>query len=177
MEELVREMANSGNGLTEGSVVHVLNALADCIAHYMAEGYSVTLENIGTFKAGVGVVKDKEMDSLDTSTPQRNARSIAINQVMFRADKKLIKETDNACQLKRGGISLLKHSPYTKEERLQRAIAFFHDHPLMRVNDYMQLNEMARTAATQELKELRDTENNGITASGKGPSLVYILDK
>lgn len=174
MQELVKEMAGAGSGLSEGSVMHVLTSLAERMAYYMAKGYSVTLADIGTFKAGLGVVEHQEMDGLEEGTPQRNARSIEVNQVLFRPDKTLIRTTNRQCKLKRGGVNRLKKSPYSKEERLQLALDYLHDHPFMRVADYMEITQLSRTAATLELQEWRSRPDSGIDYRGRGSSLIYV---
>ena len=80
----------------------------------MAEGQSVTLDGIGTFTPRLGVVKDKEIDSLDGDEPKRNARSIEVNGINYRANKELIRETNLRCDLRRGGISVSGNRPSPK---------------------------------------------------------------
>ena len=80
----------------------------------MAEGQSVTLDGIGTFTPRLGVAKDKEIDSLDGDEPKRNARSIEVNGINYRANKELIRETNLRCDLRRGGISRVGNRPSPK---------------------------------------------------------------
>ena len=48
--EFVSKLARPGSGLSEGNVLHVLTTLADELAYYMAQGYSVSIDGVGTFK-------------------------------------------------------------------------------------------------------------------------------
>lgn len=92
-----------GSGLSKGNVMQVMTTVAEYLAYCMAEGQSVTLDGIGTFTPRLGVAKDKEIDSLDGDEPKRNARSIEVNGINYRADKELVRETNLRCDLRRGG--------------------------------------------------------------------------
>ena len=98
---------------------------------------SVTLEGIGTFTPKLGVVKDKEIDTLDGDDPKRNARSLEVNGVGFRADKELVLETKLLCDLSRGGIVRVRKSPFSEKERRERALGFLAEHPFMCLQDYI----------------------------------------
>ena len=45
--EFVSKLARPGSGLSEGNVLHVLTTLADELAYYMAQGYSVSIDGVG----------------------------------------------------------------------------------------------------------------------------------
>lgn len=174
-KQFIDKLIHPGSGLSEGNVMHVLTAMAEELAYYMGQGYSVTIDGVGTFKPTIGVAKDKEMDDLDGNTPKRNARSLVVNGVNFRASKELIRETGRHCNLEKGGTSRLRRSPYTKEERLALARTYLAEHHLMRVADYAELTGLSRTRATTELQEFRRDANSGITFTGGGSSKVYVL--
>ena len=86
MEDFVERITYPGSGLSRGSVIQVMTTVAEHLAYCMAEGQSVTLDGIGTFTPRLGVAKDKEIDSLDGDEPKRNARSIEVNGINYRAD-------------------------------------------------------------------------------------------
>ena len=92
MEDFVERITYPGSGLSRGSVIQVMTTVAEHLAYCMAEGQSVTLDGIGTFTPRLGVAKDKEIDSLDGDEPKRNARSIEVNGINYRADKELVRE-------------------------------------------------------------------------------------
>ena len=60
---------------------------SDELAYYMAQGYSVSIDGVGTFKPTLGIAEGKETDTLDGDEQKRNARSIMVNGVNFRASK------------------------------------------------------------------------------------------
>ena len=174
MAEFIKEISFPGYGISEATAVQVLSQTATSLARLMAHGCAVTIDGIGTFKATIGVCEDKEQDAFTENEPQRNAQSIEVNGVHYRADKALIKAVRSQCTLERGKQSRIKRSPYTQEERISRAIAFIEEHGYMRTRDYAELNELSLSTATVELRKVRKEETSGIRAIGRGSSLIYV---
>ena len=177
MREFVSELAQPGSGLSEGSVLHVLSNMAEKLAYYMGQGYTVTIDGVGTFKPTLGLSADKETETVEEDAPERNARSIEVNGVNFRASQELIRRTNRHCNLKRGGNSVLHSSRYSEQERLALAQQYLSTHTLMRIADYVQLTGLSRTTATRELQRFRQDPNSGITVSGMGTNKVYVKRK
>lgn len=175
--QFMDEIAYPGSGLSRASVVSVMTAVAEQMARCMANGQSVTLDGIGTFKPKLGVVKSKEVDSLEEGEPQRNAQSLEVNGISFRADKKLISNTNRRCRLTRGGTSRITLAPDEKEKRLAQALHYLDEHPFMRISDYMRITGLKRTSATLELQRFRQDPSCGITFSGWGKHKVYVRKK
>lgn len=175
-EDLIARIARAGSGLSDGAVVHVIKSLTKEMAKAMAEGHSVSIEGLGTFKAAIGVRKDKEMDAIDGEAPKHNATSLQVTGINFKADKELIYETHSHCHLTRGGVRKLFRSPYDKQKRLQLAIGFLNDlaHPYMRIDDYAAMTGLSRSMASRELIEFRENPDSGITFTGRGNNRVYV---
>ena len=173
MEDFVERITYPGSGLSKGNVMQVMTTVAEYLAYCMAEGQSVTLDGIGTFTPRLGVVKDKEIDSLDGDEPKRNARSIEVNGINYRADKELVRETNLRCDLRRGGISRVWKSPFTEEERRTRALDYLHEHPFLRIQDYMAITGLKRrsyydSAAIRRVgSPYRVMEATGCMSAGK----------
>ena len=174
MAEFIKEISTPGYGISEATAKQVLSQAATSLARLMAHGCAVTIDGIGTFKATVGVCGDKEQDAFVANEPQRNAQSIEVNGVHYRADKTLIKAVRSQCALERGKQSRIKRSPYTLEERINRAITYIEKHGYMRTRDYAELNELSLSTATVELRKVRKEEASGIRAIGRGSSLIYV---
>ena len=177
MAEFVESMTMPGSGITEATAVQVLNQTATTLARLLADGCAVTIDGIGTFKATVGVRDDKEQDAFSADEPQRNAQSIVVNGIHYKADKSLIKEVHHQCTLERGKQSRIKRSPYTLEERIQRAIAYIEEHDFLTVRDYADLNGLSVSTASVELRKLRSDVSSGIRAIGKRSGLMYVKVK
>lgn len=172
--EFVEEVAGVGTGLSEGAVTHVLEQMVQTMARLLADGHTVTIGGLGTFRTAIGVTEGKEQDTFDADEPKRNAQSIEVKGVNFRADKALVKDIRVQCRLERGKESRLHRSPYTREERLARALAFMEEHTVLRVPDYVRLTGLSRTTASLELRELCQDPTSGIRSMGQRASKVYI---
>lgn len=172
--EFVRSLSHAFNGMKEGDIIRVLMATADHLGELLGEGYSVTLNGIGNFKATIGLEEDKELDTLDGNETKRNARSLQLKGVNYRADKELIKKASQHCKLEREGIARIHRSPYSKEERLTLALEYLEKHGAMKIANYMELTGLSRTAATLELQEFRRDTTSGIDFIGRGSAKVYV---
>ena len=172
-KRLLQLLCSHCNGLTEGVVAHVLATLSREIAFAMADGNTVTVPGIGTFRAQLGVVSSNE----DNNGAERNARSIGVTGVAYRASRQLVAETSRNCTLERGGESRLNRPKSTLKNRLNIAKAYMSDpeHPFMRIADYAQLTGMPHSSAGLELRRLREDPESGITTDGTGPAKVYVL--
>lgn len=174
MEEFIETIAMPGHGITAGEAKQVLGQAAQTLAMLLSEGCAVTIDGIGTFKATVGVRNDKEQDDFTPDEPQRNAQSIEVNGVHYRADKRLVRDISVQCTLVRGKQSRIKRSPYTLEERISRAIAYMEEHDYLTVKGYAELNGLSVSTASVELRKLRSDASSGIRAIGKRSGLMYV---
>ena len=173
-KELAEHIERRRNIMDKGLVMNVMNHVVDALAELIGKGHSVTIDGLGTFRASIGLEKDKEMDTFDGDETKRNARSLRLTGINYRADKVLIREANRHCKLERAGEARLHHSPYSKEERLNLALQYLEEHGAMRVVEYMELTGLSRTKAAMELKEFRQDLSSGITFIGRGSSKVYV---
>ena len=174
-EEFVELMSAPGMGVTDGTVMQVFCHAAHQLATALAKGYSVSIDGIGTFSATLGVKVDKEMDGWEADEEKRNAQSLELDGVNFRADSALVQQANRQCHLERGGVSRLSPSPFTLEERLELAHNYLAQHKFMRIVDYMKITKQSRSAAAKELVAFREEECTGITTTGRGSSKLYVL--
>lgn len=175
-EKFVKWMTRYG-GIGSGEAMRVLMQASETMAELLAMGISVKIKGFGSFRATVGLKKDKEMDTLEGDEQKRNAVSLRVNGVSFRADKELVKEINRRCDLKRGGERRLHRSPYTLEERRQMALQFLEQEGFMHVSDYANLTKLSRSTAGRELIALRKDPASGITTKGRGAARVYVKRK
>lgn len=173
-DELVQEIELRHRVVNRGLVKNVMTHVVDAMAELLGKGYSVSIDGLGTFRASLGLKEEKEMDTFDGDEAKRNARSLRLTGINYRADKELIKDANRHCKLERAGESRLHHSPYSKDERLKLALQYIEEHGAMRVVEYMNLTGLSRTKATLELKEFRQDASSGITYIGRGSAKVYV---
>ena len=172
--QFVDLVSSHNSGISKGEAYSVLMHATDTLAELLAQGYSVAIDELGIFKATVGLVKDKEMDSFEEGTPKLNARSLRVDGVSFKADKRLIVNVDKRCELKRAGVSLLCRSTFTKEERLLKALEYLNAHGAMKVKNYVELTGLSHTVAAKELREFEHDATSGITSIGRLAGKVYV---
>ena len=173
-KEFVKHISRNGAVTDRAEIEGAILRIASGLAELLGDGYSVTIDGVGTFKAGLGLKEDKEMDTFDGDETKRNARSIQLTHIRYRADKGLIVEAYQHCRLERAGESRLCQSPYTKEERLKLALEFLENRGAMRVADYVEMTGLSRSVANQELIEIRRDPSSGISFIGRGNNKVYV---
>ena len=172
-EDFLEWMSNADPFITKHAE-SVLKHMTHQMAFAMALGHSVTIEGLGTFRAGIGLKKGKELDGLEEGESTRNAQSLQVTDVYYRPDKELVRDVNMNCTLTRGGTQRIRKQKYTREERLQLALDYLEKHKTMRVADYKALTGLSRTATTFELQLFRDDPDTGITYTGNGTHKIYI---
>ena len=173
-QEFIQQVCSHHKGITRGEALRVLVSASETLAELLGEGYSVTLDDWGTFKATIGLEEGKEMDSLDGDESKRNARSLHLNGVKFQADKKLVRNARRRCKLERAGVVRVNRSPYTKEDRLQKALDYLEENKVLKVSQYMELTGLAHTTAANELRAFSRDASSGIISVGCTPAVVYV---
>lgn len=172
-DEFVDRCTRHG-GMQRSAVVGVLAHVTHELALTLADGYSVSIDGLGTFATRLGVRADKEQDGFGADEQKRNAASIEVSSISFRADRSLVSDVNGHCRLEAGGARLLHRSPYTLEERAERARQFLDENTVMRTGDYARLTGLSRTMASLELRELCKAPDSGITSRGRKSGKVYI---
>ena len=166
---------NYASTFTPGDIIGIVKALTQAIASEMAQGHSVKVDGLGVFSPSLGLRKGTERESGEPEGRKRNAVSICLDNINFRADKELIQETGMRCKLDRSKWKFQRSSQrYTAEQRLKLAQDYLQRHPLMKVKDYCDLTGLLRDAAARELKRWSEDVETGIDYTGRGSHKVYI---
>ena len=176
--EYIASNINYASTFTPGDIIGLVHSLTQEIAYQMAQGNSVKVDGLGIFTPALGLRKGKERESGEKKGQRRNAMSICVQNINFRADKQFIEETGRRCILNRSEIKPNRSSSkYAPEQRLQLAQKYLEEHPYMRVNDYCQLTGLLRNTAAKELKHWREMPETGITTNGRGSHKLYVKRK
>ncbi|MBQ2002135.1 MAG: DNA-binding protein [Bacteroidaceae bacterium] len=142
---------------------------------FMALGYSVKIDELGTFCAQLRLGSGKERETLDENEAKRNAQSIIVGNVGYIPARKFVSNIRCACRLERdGAVKELKKSPYSADERISLALKYLDVHPFMTVSDYASITRQSYPSAIRELHKLRTDPASGIRAMGRAPHLVYV---
>ena len=166
-----------GTTFAEGEIRGVVMTLLEGMVRNMSRGFSVHIDGLGTLMPKIGLREDAEPEVLDGEGRKRNAQSLHVTGVSFRADKELVKRLDLRCKLEKGSVSRIRKSKYTEEQRLEKARRFLQEHTVMRLGDYYRMVGLSRTAASLELRKWENDVATGIASEGSYSAKVYVLRK
>lgn len=181
IEQLAVYMHRKMHLLSEGDFVAIAREMADTIAHRLAEGYSVSLGDMGSFSVSLGLI-DYDKDTPEVRRGgEPNARRVGVKGVNFKANPKFVKRINTLCSGKlkrdRGGTRTLCQPTVPRAERIQRVLQFIRTHGMLRVMDYVELSGLSRTSASLELRQFYKDPEVPITATGRGSHRVYVEKK
>ena len=172
------EFISRNEHVPESQVYAVLVGLRHQMARIMGTGHTVTIDGLGTFRPTLGMEDDKEVESLEPDEEgRRNAQSIKVSHVRFKADKRFVEEVDSCTTLERGKDQRIKTPSSTREERLAVLKEYLAQHQFIHVVEYMRLVHINRNRATRELREFKADRSTGISSKGLGSHKVYVLRK
>ncbi|MDO4691834.1 MAG: DNA-binding protein [Porphyromonadaceae bacterium] len=170
LQELARKIS-AASSFTEGDVLGLVALLSDEVAGKVAEGYSVKVDGLGTFTAKLAIRRGAEPE--EEGGTKRNAASIEIGGINFRADKVLVRQANAHCDLSRTQAPDRGAIVEDESERLDLALAYLRKHSALNIRTYATMTGLERTAAGRELRAFRQT---GLLGSiGWGTHLLYTL--
>ena len=173
LAEYISAKCAFAKGVTEGVILE----LGEALAHEMAMGRSVKIEGIGVFSPALALREDKEREKTDENAVHRNAQSIVVGNINFRADKRLVGETRRKCRLARAHWRPRRSSQkYVPEQRLDIARKYLEENPYLTVRIYCRLTGLLKSSATTELRKWAHTPESGIGISGYGSHRIYIKE-
>lgn len=173
--EYIAENITRASSFTKGDILGLVEELTKEIAYQMGQGKSVKIDGLGIFTPSLGLREGRERESGEKGDSKRNAVSICLRSVNFRADKKFIGETARHCTLERATYKFRRSSQkYTPEERLKRLQEYLREHPFINVASYCQLTGLLRDSAARELKNWAMQPDSEIGIIGRGTHKLYI---
>ena len=176
--EQIAEDIQLASSFSKGEVMGLVQELVRQIAAEMAEGKSVKIDGLGVFTPSLGIRKDKERESGEENETRRNAASICLRAVNFRADKQLLAEMASRCTLERSKHKFCRSSQkLAPEQRLKLAQDFLRENPYLNVAGYCRLTGLLRDTAAKELRKWASMPETGITATGRSTHKVYVMKK
>lgn len=176
--ESIADKVSAASSFTRGDIVGLMQAVTDEIACQMAMGYSVKIDRLGVFTPALGLRKGRERESGEEGGEKRNAASICLKEIHFKADKELLRNTALRCTLKRSTEKFRQSSQlFSPQERLERAKEYLKRNAFMTLADYCRLTGLLKTSASRELRKWIAQTESGIDCKGRGTHKIYILRK
>ena len=172
-EDLVERMQN--NTRLGSAVIHAtLLSLGENIATLLESGFSVKIDNFGTFSLSLGFA-DKKGNKLEDEDDKMNYRRVMVKNITFKPESDLIFKINKNIRLERHvpGVVKSESDSFTPEERRLRAIDFIDRHGQITLQEYANLNNISRSKASRELNKLEDIEGSGIRGYGNAPHKVW----
>ena len=160
-QEIAEEIADS-SGYSTGTTKGMLDALAKIISRNLRQGYTVELDDLGSFSLSLTcrpVMDKKELRSW----------SVHFGNIHFRGCKRL-KNQLKALDLERDTDA--RATSYSPEQRKGRMLMALKEKEYYTAAQYMRLNECNRNTAIRDLKEL--IEIGKIKKLGYGKAVLYV---
>ena len=166
--------------MSKGTLQAAIANIADTLPEYLAQGKSVRIEGLGLFTPTLTMKNADKVVETDENghEVQHNAKHVTLDTVRITADKNLVVQTRSKCKLTHDRYEANRKAmdtPYSREERIERAVAYLASNPMLTVNAYMELTGLRHTMAAKELRELSTGNEARLSAQGRGSHRFYIL--
>ena len=179
-KEFVKMMQNYHRGISESTTEAVLTDVVDMLTDMLSMGYNVNLEGFGTFSLSLGFEDDKPTE-MQTDDDMMKYRKVGVKNVNFNSSPEFVKavkmETDCDLEREMSGVKVIRKQLYSKEERIARALEVIEKNGVLTLGDYASINNLSRTAASMELKELTCDKSSPIDSLGRGSHKVWVKRK
>ena len=179
-KEFVKMMQHYHRGISESTTEAVLTDVVDMLADMLSMGYNVNLEGFGTFSLSLGFEDDKPTE-MQTDDDMMKYRKVGVKNVNFNSSPEFVKavkmETDCDLEREMSGVKVIRKQLYSREERIARALEVIEKNGVLTLGDYASINNLSRTAASMELKELTCDKSSPIDSLGRGSHKVWVKRK
>lgn len=176
-EDFVKEMANRHHTNRPNELRAMIEAMKETIADLLADGHNVNIEGLGTFSLSLDFNDERPTEITKENDPMLY-RKVKAKNVNFRASRQLVNAVDHRADYVRDEeerVVKIAATPYTKEQRIARAVEFIKENGSMRLTDYCTLNNLNRCTASKELKAIVDDSAQPIAEKGKATHKTWVL--
>lgn len=172
--DFVAQRAARNTTLSPQEIKSAISQAAEVIAELCAEGYSVSIDEVGTFRARISLREGAEEEK-EGDTSQRTGASVVLSGYSFKPSRKFISMGNERASFERvSDRKWYRRTPLPEEERRAALMAYLAENTLINVADYCRLTGLGRTAAREELRRLAAGEHPLISRQGIRPHVVYI---
>ncbi|MDD7063300.1 MAG: hypothetical protein SO287_00640 [Parabacteroides sp.] len=174
-EEFIEKMHSYDRAISPSVIRAVLMNLSDTLKRMLSLGYTVKVDELGTFSLSLDFDDDKPkvMQQADDKMAYRH---VMVKNVNFKVDPSLLKDLRYETELERemSGVKVIKKQLFTLEQRIERALAVIERDGFIRLTDYAAINNLSRTSASQELKQICADPDGSLEAKGRGSHKVWV---
>lgn len=175
LEDLTEKMKSHHRAFSPSTIEAVVMDLEDMMVEVLSMGYNVKLDGIGTFSLSLGF-EDEKPTEMQEEGDKMLYRKVGVKNVNFKVDLEMLQQLHKETDLERemGGVKVIKKNLFSKEERIARALEVIERDGYITLTDYAHINNLSRTAASAELKEITSDANSPIDWRGNGSHKVWI---
>ena len=177
-DKVVELVHTNSPAFSEATVRGVLDTLAVVMKSYLPMGHTMKIDNLGVFSLSLEFA-DNEADAdnqqeAQKAEPKKKYHHVKVKGVNFKVDKRLVDAINKENTFERTTSSPSSPSPYTLEERLQRALNHIDKHGFITLQEYANLNRLSYSSASRELAKLVLDPSSGIKAKGAASHKVWV---
>lgn len=163
---------------SEATVRGVLDTLAVVMKSYLPLGHTMKIDNLGVFSLSLEFADNEaETDSEQNEQEIKSKKKyhhVKVKGVNFKVDKRLVVGINKENTFERTSSNPSSPSPYTLDERLQRALQHIDKHGFITLQEYANLNRLSYSSASRELSKLVADPHSGIKTKGTGSHKVWV---
>lgn len=178
--DLLDKMKLYHRGLSPTVVEAAVTDVRDMLVELLSMGYNVNIEGLGSFSLSLDFEDDKPTE-MQSDDDKMIYRKVGVKNVNFKSSPELVKDvkgkTDRDLERDMGGVKVIRKELYTQEQRIARALKVIDDKGFIGLTDYAYINNLSRTAASLELREICDDENAPICSVGQHSHKVWVKRK
>ncbi len=177
-KEFIEQMRFHNHAIPVSMVAAVLADVANYLREMLAMGYTVKLDDIGTFSLSLDFDDEKPVE-MQGDDDKMLYRRVKVKDVNYKSDAKLVERINYDIELQRdmSGVSRLYKQKYSLEERIERGMRWLEKHPFFTLQEYANLNNLSRTTASLELKKLTHGDDAPFGYRGRGSHKVWVMKK
>ena len=180
-DKVVELVHTNSPAFSEATVRGVLDTLAVVMKSYLPMGHTMKIDNLGVFSLSLEFA-DNETETANQQESQKTQETgskkkyhhVRVKGVNFKVDKRLVNAINKENTFERTTGNPSTPSPYTPEERLQRALNHIDKHGFITLQEYANLNRLSYTSASRELAKLVLDPHSGIKAKGAASHKVWV---
>jgi predicted histone-like DNA-binding protein len=177
-DKVVELVHTNSPAFSEATVRGVLDTLAVVMKSYLPMGHTMKIDNLGVFSLSLEFA-DNEIDANtkqegSKAEPKKKYHHVRVKGVNFKVDKKLVDDINKENTFERTPSTPTSPSPYTLEERLQRALSHIDKHGFITLQEYANLNGLNYSTASRELTKLVADPYSGIKPKGAASHKVWV---
>ena len=180
-DKVVELVHTNSPAFSEATVRGVLDTLAVVMKSYLPMGHTMKIDNLGVFSLSLefadnetDTANQQEIPETQETGSKKKYHHVRVKSVNFKVDKRLVDGINKENTFERISGNTASPSPYSLEERLQRALNHIDKHGFITLQEYANLNRLSYSTASRELAKLVLDPHTDIKPKGAASHKVWV---